>query len=67
VATAVIHQYFDRLEAHKPDVGTRQFRLSRAEYLDQYQRGFYGTSLLKGLPVAIKDIIDTASMPTGMG
>ena len=68
-ALALINQYFDRIDAREADVGAWQFRLSREEYLAQYQqqRGFYEASLLKGLPVAIKDIIDTASMPTEMG
>ncbi len=68
-ADAVIHSYFDRIDAREPEVAAWQYKLSREQYLQHYQqhRAFYEQSLFKGLPVGIKDIIDTATMPTEMG
>ena len=68
-AIDVINACFDRIETREPDVGAWQVRLSRTGYLHNYQarQDFYQQSLLKGLPVGIKDIIDTADMPTAMG
>ncbi|MBP0048937.1 amidase [Marinobacterium sp. AK62] len=68
-AVDVINACFDRIEAREPVVGAWQYRLTREEYLSHYRQhqGFYEQSLLKGLPVGIKDIIDTADMPTEMG
>lgn len=68
-AVDVIDACFDRIEARESEVGAWQFKLNREAYLEQYQsqQAFYEQSLLKGLPVGIKDIIDTADMPTEMG
>ncbi|GAA0690424.1 amidase [Marinobacterium maritimum] len=68
-AEEIIADCFDRIEAREADVGAWQHRLTREECLDQYRcnREFYEQSLLKGMPVGIKDIIDTADMPTEMG
>jgi Asp-tRNA(Asn)/Glu-tRNA(Gln) amidotransferase A subunit family amidase len=64
-----IHAYYDRIEVRESEVGAWHFLLSRERYLEQYQenREFYDASRLKGLPIGIKDIIDTALMPTEMG
>ncbi|SEG81564.1 amidase [Marinobacterium lutimaris] len=68
-AVDVINACFDRIEAREPQVGAWQYSLSREAFLDQYlsNEAFYRQSPLKGLPVGIKDIIDTADMPTEMG
>lgn len=68
-AADIINACFDRIDAREPEVGAWQFRLSREDYLQQYhsRQDFYEQSPLKGLPVGIKDIIDTADMPTEMG
>ncbi|MDK2776614.1 MAG: amidase [Pseudomonadota bacterium] len=68
-ATDIINACFDRLESRESEVGAWQYRLSREAYLQHYraQQSFYQQSLLKGLPVGIKDIFDTADMPTEMG
>ncbi|KEA63926.1 Aspartyl-tRNA(Asn) amidotransferase [Marinobacterium lacunae] len=68
-ALDIIEACFDRIEAREPEVGAWQLRLSREAYLQQYrqQQAAYEASPLKGLPVGIKDIIDTAAMPTEMG
>ncbi len=68
-AIEIINACFDRIEAREPQVGAWQYSLTREEYLAQYEqrRFFFEQSLLKGLPLGIKDIIDTADMPTEMG
>ncbi len=65
----ILADCFDRIEAREAEVGAWQHRLSRQEGIEQYRcnRDFYEQSLLQGLPVGIKDIIDTADMPTEMG
>lgn len=68
-ALDIINACFDRIDQCEDEVGAWQWRLSREQYLARYQsqRSFYEQSPLKGLPVGIKDIIDTADMPTAMG
>ncbi|TDO95491.1 amidase [Marinomonas balearica] len=68
-AEAIINACFDQIEAREPDVRAWQYQLDREAYLKQYRdnQSFYESSLLKGLPVGIKDIIDTKDMPTEMG
>lgn len=68
-ATDIINAYFDRIDAREDKVGTWQYRLSREDFLQHYRQhqAFYEQSLLKGLPVGVKDIIDTEDMPTEMG
>ena len=65
----IVHACYDRIEAREQQVGAWQYMRSRTEYLDIYHnnKDFYKNSVLKGLPVAIKDIIDTADMPTELG
>ena len=59
----------EQIEAREPEVGAWQYRLDSHACLAEYRarRSFYENSLLKGLPIGIKDIIDTADMPTEMG
>jgi len=68
-AEDLINAYYDQIEAREMEVGAWQFLLSREEYLQKYQqqKAFYQASVLKGLPIGIKDIIDTCCMPTEMG
>lgn len=65
----LINAYYDQIEAREIEVGAWQFVLSREEYLEKYhqKKVFYEASILQGLPIAIKDIIDTRCMPTEMG
>uniref|UniRef100_A6VWC7 Amidase n=1 Tax=Marinomonas sp. (strain MWYL1) TaxID=400668 RepID=A6VWC7_MARMS len=66
---ALINACFERIEAREPEVGAWQVKRSRDEYLAYYQanKAFFDASLLKGLPLGVKDIIDTEEMPTEMG
>ncbi|MFD1009455.1 amidase [Oceanisphaera ostreae] len=68
-ALEVINAYFDQIEAREAAVGAWQERLTREQYLQQYheQENFYRASLLQGLPLAIKDTIDTQQFVTEMG
>ena len=68
-ALEVINDYFDRIEAREAAVGAWQVRLTREQYLQQYheQADFYRASVLQGLPLAIKDTIDTQQFVTEMG
>ncbi|MGD9859968.1 MAG: amidase [Marinobacterium sp.] len=58
-----------QIEAREPEVGAWQHRLDAESCLEHYRnnQSFYENSLLKGLPIGIKDIIDTSNMPTEMG
>ncbi|RTE65297.1 amidase [Amphritea opalescens] len=66
---ALINACFDRIDARELEVGAWQVQRSREEYLAAYraQQDFYDASLLKGLPLGVKDIIDTEEMLTEMG
>lgn len=68
-ALEVINAYFDQIEAREVAVGAWQVRLSREQYLQQYheQEDFYRNSVLQGLPLAVKDTIDTQQFATEMG
>ena len=68
-ALDVIHACFDQIEARETNLGAWQTRLSREQYVQQYheQEDFYRASLLQGLPLAIKDTIDTRQFVTEMG
>ncbi len=68
-AVDYINACFNRIEAREAEVGAWQHNLTREQYLELYRKNqaFYEQSPLKGLPIGIKDIIDTADMPTEMG
>jgi len=68
-AEELLKASLEQIEAREPEVGAWQCRLDTEACLTEYRsnRSFYENSLLKGLPVGIKDIIDTADMPTEMG
>lgn len=65
----LINACYDQIDAREAEVGAWHFLIPREQYLQQYlqQEAFYKASLLQGLPIGIKDIIDTADMPTEMG
>ena len=71
-ATAVMRAHLDRIKALEPDV--RAFAhfdaaaaLDRAERADKQRELGGPPGSLHGLPVAVKDIIDTADFPTEHG
>ena len=65
----VVKAFYQRIADRDPQVQAWQYLVSEQDYLKQYHshQQFYKNSLLKGLPVAIKDVIDTAGIPTCMG
>lgn len=68
-AVELINACFDRIEAREHELGAWQCLKSREAYLQHYraQQAFCRSSLLQGLPVGIKDIIDTRDFPTELG
>lgn len=71
-ALEVAEAYLARIAAHEPEVGAFAFVApervrSEARVQDKWQRDLRPLGRLHGLPVAVKDIIDTAGMPTENG
>lgn len=66
---AIIDSFYSRIEQRDPDIQAWQHLISKEEYLNQYysNESFYKNSVLKGLPFAVKDVIDTAGIETRMG
>lgn len=65
----LVNAYYARVAAREAQVGAWQFLQAKEQLLATYEenKAFYQASVLQGLPVGVKDIIDTASMPTEMG
>lgn len=65
----IIDSFYSRIEQCDPDIQAWQHLISKKEYLNQYysNESFYKNSVLKGLPFAVKDVIDTAGIQTRMG
>ena len=65
----IIAAYYQRIAEREPEVLAWQYLVSQENYLAEYaaHQDFYEQSLLKGLPFAVKDVIDTAHIPTRMG
>ncbi len=66
---AIIDSFYSRIEQRDPDIQAWQHLIAKKEYLNQYysNENFYKNSVLKGLPFAVKDVIDTAGIETRMG
>ncbi len=65
----VIASFYERTALREEQVGAWQYLIDQEDYLAEYEnrREFYDASPLKGLPFAVKDVIDTAGIPTTMG
>ena len=65
----IMRSYYHRVAEREPEVLAWQYLVSLENYLAEYtaRREFYEQSVLKGLPFAVKDVIDTAHIPTRMG
>lgn len=65
----VIHSFYDRVQEREGIVNAWQYLKDRDTYVSEYlaRKDFYDSSLLKGLPLGVKDVIDTQEMPTEMG
>lgn len=71
-ARALTESCLARIAAREPDVGAWQFldptyALAQADACDELQRKGSPLGPLHGVPVGLKDIIDTADMPTENG
>ena len=69
-AEAVTRAYIEQIQACEPSVRAWQFfdaemALQSARALDHHSHG--STALLRGVPVGVKDLMDTADMPTAYG
>jgi Asp-tRNA(Asn)/Glu-tRNA(Gln) amidotransferase A subunit family amidase len=67
-AEAVVRSCLERIEEREADVGAwtylnREAAIASAQAIDRSS----GSGLLRGIPVGIKDVVDTADMPTGYG
>lgn len=71
-ALTLVDSYIARIAAREPEVGAwawfdPEFARSQARALDTHRRAGRPLGRLHGLPVGIKDIIDTARIPTENG
>jgi len=71
-AQELVESYIARIEAREPEVGAwawfdPEFARAQARTLDGYRRAGRPLGRLHGLPVGLKDIIDTARIPTENG
>ena len=71
-ARALTESCLARIAAREPDVGAWHFldpayALAQADACDELQRQGHPLGALHGVPVGLKDIIDTADMPTENG
>ncbi|MCZ2496053.1 amidase [Xylophilus sp. Kf1] len=71
-AEAVVRQAIDTIEALEPQLHAWKTRgdtpaLAAAQALDRRLAGGQGAGPLAGVPLAVKDLLDTADLPTGYG
>jgi Asp-tRNA(Asn)/Glu-tRNA(Gln) amidotransferase A subunit family amidase len=69
---ALVTQYLDRIEATEPEIKAwawidREHALAQAQKADKIRRSGRASGALQGVPVGLKDIVDTADMPTARG
>src|SRR5262245_45012453 len=69
---ALVRSCLERIDALEPQVQAwahldREHALEQAEAADAARREGKGTGPLHGVPVGVKDIIDTAGLPTEHG
>lgn len=65
----IVTSFYDRIATRDEKVGAWQYLIDQEDYLAEYESrsDFYKASPLMGLPFAVKDVIDTADIPTAMG
>lgn len=71
-AVELVTACLERIDAREPEVGAwafldRDHALAQAEAVDSHRAAGRSLGPLHGLPVGVKDIIDTADMPTENG
>ena len=65
----IVASFYERIATRDGQVGAWQYLIDQEDYLAEYESrsDFYNASPLRGLPFAVKDVIDTADIPTTMG
>lgn len=65
----VVEDFYRRIDDREPQVQAWQYLIDLNSYVEEYesQKEFYDKSILKGLPFAVKDVIDTKDITTTMG
>ena len=65
----IVASFYERIATREEQVGAWQYLIDQEDYLAEYESRseFYKASPLMGLPFAVKDVIDTADIPTTMG
>ena len=65
----IVTSFYQRIATREPLVQAWQYLIDEEDYLAEYEsnKAFYQASPLKGLPFAVKDVIDTVGIPTSMG
>lgn len=65
----IMASFYERIALRDEKVGAWQYLIDQEDYLAEYESRseFYKASPLMGLPFAVKDVIDTADIPTTMG
>lgn len=65
----IVASFYGRIAVRDEKVGAWQYLIDQEDYLAEYESRseFYKASPLMGLPFAVKDVIDTADIPTTMG
>lgn len=65
----IVASFYERIAKRDGQIEAWQYLVDQEDYLAEYgsRSEFYDASPLKGLPFAVKDVIDTADIPTTMG
>ncbi|MDO5668233.1 MAG: amidase [Alcaligenaceae bacterium] len=65
----IVEDFYRRIDARDDRVQAWQYLIDLNSYIEEYenQKEFYDKSILKGLPFAVKDVIDTKDITTTMG
>lgn len=65
----IVKDFYRRIEDRECRVQAWQYLIDFNSYIEEYesQKEFYDKSILRGLPFAVKDVIDTKDITTTMG
>mgnify|MGYP002738743620 CR=1 FL=1 len=65
----IVEDFYRRIDDREPRVQAWQYLIDFNSYVEEYesQKEFYDKSILRGLPFAVKDVIDTKDITTTMG
>lgn len=65
----IVEDFYRRIDDRESRVQAWQYLIDFNSYVEEYesQKAFYDKSILRGLPFAVKDVIDTKDITTTMG